>query len=1107
MKTLKKILKITGIVIGSIILFMILLVVGAKIFENQLASIAMEELESEIDAPMSIGKVSLIPLFSFPRISAEINNLWIGDPKSKNNDTLFCINSLKVGLDSWDLFKGIYTIDKVEFSGLNFDYIIGKNGESNIEFLLNAFADTTTVFDTISVTPTTKVAAPLDLTAEKIKFENIRVNYYDSLTLTASQVYIPEINIKAKAKNDIYTAKTNGSFLLSNCLVEGAKLEQMESCTINFDLEYEGIDATIKKLSIISEGINLAIEGNFRNSNTLSVDATLKARTLDFDILKKYFPDEYLKLFEEMKLGRMDESVIDLEIDYKDNDANIKKLSFNSEGIDLNLEGNIGFSDTITVAAKFDANTLDFDILKRFIPNKYLEKYGILDLGGVAEVSTQINGQYADSTLLPVVDADVNLKNIMLQTLDYPEIKTLNLAAQISNGEQVDMSRAEVNIKELEVKTPKSSVFLNGTILGIETPQYNIKADLDINLAEFENQIPDSLAKNLGGSVVASIKTSGTLPEKISDDFTDYVLNKSTLSINFNEVSALLSDSLQIDNLSTVINYTPQYSGDKNINVKDLNLKSEDLKLNLQNSSLTAILSGKVSDPLKMGAELQSFRFQNGSNLVTGSAEISNFEAPEFDINTNIFLNLEELMAFAPDSVVKNMTGSVKAGFRTKGKINPDSLDTQLYPLLFENSRFDLALNNITLVFPDSMMNVDSMSARIKLENDILKIDDFSATYNGLSFEMDSSIVQNIYKAVLLNQKEELYVKSHIRFGNIFFNDFKHLMAIEAKQAATDDTNSAIADSSTDTSHTAEPQNWTFLIHGSASVNSIIIDTTVLEGYTINRLHLDEMSTLFKFTDSTYIVDQFKFKAFEGSMNNSFHYKIREDGTQSVSTHNVIQNMNIRTMLRDMDNFGMDSLITYENISGLFSTDLNTFVPIDDSLLIDKMMVSGDIVLEKGGVYDYPPAQEVSEFTRIKELDNIQFKTLRSNIFMFKNKLYVPRTNIVSNALDIAAFGMQSMTGDCEYHMEVHLSNILFGKSKKRNKKQDKSGEEIDEESLKKSSHKVRYAITEGESKVGRDTKDARDEMMNKIRVQQKMLDFIFFPKNIHYSTALDKKN
>jgi hypothetical protein len=1096
MKILKKILKITGIVFASIILFMILLVVGAKIFESELASIAMTELESEIEAPMSIGKVSLIPLFSFPRISAEINNLWIGDPKSTESDTLFYINSLKVGLDSWDLFKGIYTIDKVEISGLDFDYVIGKNGKSNIDFLLDAFVDTTAKLDADLVNPNDTLITPLDLTAEKLKLENIRVHYYDSVTHTASQVYIPEINLKVKAKNDIYKVKTEGSIVLSKLLFEGTKLDQMKSCTVDFDLEHEGNDATINKLDIRSEGIELGVQVRARLGDTLLIDATLEAHTLDFDILKKYLPDEYKSLLDGTR-SDLSPFTVDVNMEYAGNDAIINKLLIKSDGIDLGLKGAINLGDTLTVDATFDANTLDIDVLKEFIPKQYFEEYGIIDIGGLANASARIKGKYADSTLLPLVDANVKLKKIRIQTRDYPEIKTLNLEARVTNGNKMDMSEAVINIAKLDVKTPLSSVYLDGTIRGIDSPRYNINTTLDINLAEFETQIPDSLARNLEGNINASIKTSGILPEKIPDDFVDYVLDKTTLSITFNEVSGLLMDSLQIDSFGTAIKYSPQLSGDKNIDIKNLNLKSEALNVNLNNSSLTAILSGKFSVLSSLGVDLQSFRFQNGSNLIVGNAEISNFETPEFDINTNIFLKLEELMAFTPDSVVKNMTGTIKAGIRSHGKIHLDSLETQLYPILFENSSFDLSFNNIGLSFPDSIMDVDGISARISMENDVLNIDDFSANYNGLSLEMDSTIVQNIYKAMLLNQKEELYVKIHIKLGDIFYDNFKHLMAIE-------DTDPDISGSTT---LEDEPQNWTFLVHGTAAVNSFIMDSTIIEGYTINQLHVNDLSTLFKLTDSTYIFDQFKFKAFEGEMNNSFHYKIREDGTQSVSTRNVIQQMNIRTLLRDMDNFGMDSLSNYEHISGLLSTDLNTFVPIDDSVLIDKMLVSGDLVLEKGGVYDYPPAQEISSLPGLKDLDNLQFKTLRSNIFMFKSNLYVPRTNIVSNEIDIAAFGMQGMDYDCEYHLEVHLGNILFGKSKKRNKKQEESGEEIDEESLKKASHKIRYTEIKGDVKVKRDTKESREAMMNKIRVQQKMLDFIFFPKNIHYSTAVDKKN
>lgn len=1073
---------------------MIITVVVAKIFEDKLASFTVQKLESEINAPMSVGQVSLIPLFSFPRLSAEINQLYIGDPNSQNSDTLFFINSLKVGLDLWDLINGVYTIDKIEISGLDFDYIIDKSGKSNIDFLINAFVDTTAIVSSDTAT------APLDINAEKLKLENINIKYFDSLNNIGSQVFIPEITIKVKTKNNIYKGKTKGSFVLNHCLFKETKLNQMESCTVTFELEYEDKQATIKELSISSEGVNLDVKGTLSNSNGLTLNTSIEARNLDFDILKKYVPNKYSYLFKDTNLAPAESITVNLDLDYKDENINIKKLSIHSDGIDLGVEGTINLSDTLSINANLESLILDLNILKKYIPVQHFEKYGIIDIGGIMDISAKIVGKYADSTLIPVVDANVNFRNIMILTVDYPKIETINLTTYITTGEKSDWSEASINISNIEIISPNSNVKLEGTIVGIENPQYNFSSTLDINLLEFKNLIPDSLVQNLEGKIIASISTSGILPEKITNNFVDYVLDRSTISLSIREVSALLSDSLKVDDFSIDINYSPQESGAKKIQIDKLNLRSEALNINLQNSSLSAIISGTVSDPLKMSAKFKSFNIQSGNNRITGSGEIKNFETPEFDINANIVLNLEELMCYAPDSLIKYMSGSVNASIKSHGNIHADSWDAQLFPILFNNSSFNLTFNNITLAFPDSIMNVDSISGQLGMKNDILTIDNFSAIYNGLKFEMDSSIVQNIYKAVLLNQTEELYVNAHIKFGDIFLDDFNYLMALTATKTDID-TIPTLEKSSIDTTITVDPRNWTYLIHGSVSINSLIIDSMALEGFNINRLHINDLSTLFKLTDSSYIVDQFKFKVFEGEMNNSLHYKVREDGSQSFSMHNIIHNINIRTLLRDMDNFGMDSLITFENISGLFSTDLNTFVPIDDSILIDKMMVSGEITLEKGGVYNFPPAQQISNFTSIKELDNIQFKTLRSNIFMFKNILYVPRTNIVSNAVDIAAFGMQSLAGNSEYHLEVHLSNILFGKSKRRNKKQDKSGEEIDEESLKKSSHKVRYTVIEGKSKVGRDTKDARNDMMNKIRVQKKMLDFIFFPKNIHYNT------
>jgi len=1090
MKPIKKLFKIAGILTVSFLLFLALLVGVAKVYEDELIALTLEKLEEEIEAPITIGKVSLIPLFSFPRLSAEINQFWIGEPSSRNTDTLFFINSLKLSLDSWDLINGIYTVNKLEVAGLDFDYTIDKNGKSNIDFILDSF------IDTIQENKNTVNNTLPELNVDKLKLKNIHINYYDSLTQVGTRVFIPEISIKAKTKNSVYSGKTKGSLVLSNCHLDSTKLSQMESCTVNFDMAYENNQVFVDKISIISEGAKLGMEGVVGLGDKIMADAVIEAKMLDFDILKKYLPNGFGHLFGNTNAKLLEHTKLELKLEYENNNVDVKKLSLNNDGIGLSMETMFKLGDTLAIDANIESLSLDLDFLKHYVPKAYFKEYGIVDVGGILDISATVKGKYADSTLLPILDADVNFKKFRLQTADYPKIDTVNLVFSFNSGTKPSLSEASINITNLDVALSQSRVHLNGIINNFETPHYNFSSDVDLNLSDFSKFFPDTLIQNATGKIFATAMTSGIFPKNKQDDFMDHVLDKSTVSIHLRQVSALINDSLQVEGVNADFSYSPLKSGSKEILVKKLSLKSEKLNLDLQNSSLSLLLSGKFSNPEKMRADLQSFNLQSGENKIYGSAHIQNFKTPEFRVESNIALNLKDLMSFVPNEFVKNMKGNIRASISSNAKINPDSLDTQLVPILFENSNLQFKLDDVSLAFPDSLMDIDNISAQISLKKDVLKIDGFTATYNDLKIEMDSSTVQNIYKTVVLNTNEQLYVKTHIKIGDIFFDDFKHFLA-------SNSTNSESI-SASDTVTSSYSKNWTYLIHGTASVNSINVDTTVLEGFSINRLHIDEVSALFKFTDSSYIFDQFKCKVFEGEMNNSLHFKIRDDGTQSVSTHTLIQNMNIRTMLRDMDNFGMDSLITYKNISGILSTDINTFIPINDSVLMDKMMVSGDITLEKGGVYNYEPAEQISKFTSIKELDNIQFKTLKSNVFLFKNKLYVPRTNIVSNAIDIAAYGMQNLDGDSEYHLELHLSNILFGKSKRRNKKQEKRGEEVDESTLKKNSQKVKYTVKNGKSRVGRGTKEDREKMMNRIRVQNKMLDFIFFPKNIHYSTDVN---
>jgi len=99
---------------------------------------------------------------------------------------------------------------------------------------------------------------------------------------------------------------------------------------------------------------------------------------------------------------------------------------------------------------------------------------------------------------------------------------------------------------------------------------------------------------------------------------------------------------------------------------------------------------------------------------------------------------------------------------------------------------------------------------------------------------------------------------------------------------------------------------------------------------------------------------------------------------------------------------------------------------------------------------------------------------------------------------------MQSLGEDYEYHLELHLGDVLKGKSKKLLQEQAAGGNNVSDDDTDRSSIKLIYALNEGKSKVGFDTKKLQSAMLNKIRVQEKMLEVIFNPRGVSFDTGVE---
>jgi uncharacterized protein involved in outer membrane biogenesis len=776
--------------------------------------------------------------------------------------------------------------------------------------------------------------------------------------------------------------------------------------------------------------------------------------------------------FQNTSLNRMKEATLRFELDYESDTLKIGKLEAKTDGVNIDILGKTAFSENIFTDLHVELKEVELEKLQKYIPDELLKEYGIEEFTGNMNLSGTVQGFVSDS-IMPAIDFTFDLKNGFVKTKDYPTLQKINFEGKTSNGSEHNNKTTSANFKTFHAETDSSMVDLTFSIRNFEKPIYDIQSKLKINIEEFRDFIPDSIVQNISGRFIADISTKGQIPDSIDDNFINLLVKNTSANVDFSNIQIEM-DSLHVNNLSGSFIYTPNH-----LIIKDFNTEIPELNLQLKNATADAGFTGKVTQLSELEITLNSLKAETPQGDFWGSAKIKNLEYPEFVADASAKINLAELKPFLPDSLVKNLSGNLDAEVSSFGKLNLDSIAEQISDILFKQSSIKLVATNISVAMPDTLQEISGLNGNAEMQNGKITISKMNGIAAGIDFRVDSTTISNVYEAVIKNRNETVRAQGNFEFGAIDYSILASFFTSEAEEENTSDST---------------PLNFLFEMKGKISAKSFKYEKALLQ----------DISAKFNLTDSVYIIDQFKANAFDGSTNSSLRYSLTKSNRQIINVKTHFENMDIHKLLYAFDDFGYDSLISYKNVSGIFSSELNgRFVFEADTLVSNDMRVLGNFKLKNGKLINYEPAMEVSKFTGIKELDNIDMKTLECNIFMFKNKIYIPITNIVSSSLDLSTFGMQSMADDYEYHIQLRLGDILKGKSQKLFERQSSSGDEVSEDDLDKNTIKLIYGYVDGKKKVGFATKKAQRQMALKIQVQQKMLELIFHPNLVSFETGV----
>ncbi len=797
---------------------------------------------------------------------------------------------------------------------------------------------------------------------------------------------------------------------------------------------------------------------------------------------------------------RMGKTSLDFKVGYDNGDISVDKLNLNADGFGLSANGKAKLSDSIFVDMGVGLTNMDFGRLTAYLPDTLLSSYGLTALGGIFDLKAHIKGFVYDTLLLPSVEASLDFRNGFIKTTSYPTVETLAFNGKVKLPDPNNLKTASADFSTFRVKTHASNLNLAFKILNIEKPIYNVKGDMFITLDEFGSFIPDSLVKSLSGNIIARIETRGQLPDSLGMSSADYFMQNTTLNVKLRNITAVLDSSTSVRGVNLNFDFLPG----KQVAVENFtaDLSIPGYHVGLDNFLLRARLIGDIANTSKFGVDVDSLLIKVGNSSLGGRFKVMNLDKPTYSAKSFLNVNFNELRPFIPDTLVETLTGRMAATVQSHGTLNLDSLSSQIMPIAFEQSRFTLNLDSLNFAMPnDTLMRVDNLSLKLAMSDDTIRINGFHGQAMGIEFAIDSTRIWNVYKAMLKGEKDKkLVADTRIQLSDIDFAMFAPFMATDSTAAEP-------------TPQPAEPQEKVAGSEAPATESSFTIPSYIIRGtvavnsFKYGNMLIDKISTKFRVDDSLYVIDDLKLNAFGGDLTLSALYDTRNDTATVIEAKCNLNRMNIRQLLADNNDFDQ-TFFTHENIEGLATGELFARVIMrDTNILYDKISLLGNFKLENGGIYNFEPLMQLSKFTNLNELERVVFRTLETSVFVYNNEIYFPKTDIVSSAMDISVYGMQSFADDYEYHLIVHLGDVLVGKSNKLLKQQGMESDVFEGQDKANRSGLYLVALNRGkDSKYGFDTQHLQRLMKTTIRVQERGLNLIFNPKVVNFSTEIDRR-
>ncbi|MCX7729196.1 MAG: AsmA family protein [Bacteroidia bacterium] len=517
--TLKKILKISGISILSIVLVLAAL---PFLFKDKIIQKVKDTINENLNAKVDFGNFDLSIISSFPDFKFEIENVSVVGIQEFEKDTLAYIQKLDLNLNLKSVLSGDqYQINKIIISSPKIKAIVLPNGKANWDI---AKTDTTQ-----KATTDTSAATPFKLSLKKFKIENAQIIYDDQQGKMYSEIKNLNYDLSGDFTQDVFDLIQSLSidkitYKMDNiAYLKDAKFK----ASANMNANMKEMKFTFKENEFDLNDFVLKLDGFVAMPNDSDMVLDLKTSSVEntFKSLLSLVPAIYKKEFAGLQASGKVSFYADAKGTYNNHSYpafNVKLLvengmfkypslpkSVNNVQIDLNISNKESVLDKMLIDLKkfhveMAQNPVDMRATIRTPmsdPNFDIAIKGKIDLASVKdfvplEKGDELNGKITADIELAGKMSDVDKKqydkfkaNGILEIADI-QYKTTSLPYQVNLQTMLlNFTTQFVELKQFSATVGKSDFNAKGKIDNLL--QYAFKNELLKGEFEFTSKLID----------------------------------------------------------------------------------------------------------------------------------------------------------------------------------------------------------------------------------------------------------------------------------------------------------------------------------------------------------------------------------------------------------------------------------------------------------------------------------------------------------------------------------------------------------------------------------------------------------------------------------------